>query len=213
MISYLDEQDGEIVAKLKEIGKYDNTFIVFSSDNGPTHVEHVDINFFNSAGPFVNSKYTVKGSVNEGGIRVPTIATWPKKIKPGTYSEHPSTFYDYYATVSDIINKELPYSIDGISYYPTLIDKKQDKHDYLYWEFPAYGGQQAIRINNWKGIKKNLFKGPSKLQLYNLDEDPKELNDIAFKYPEIVSRMEDFMKEAHTTPKMDKFKIPVLDNK
>ena len=213
MISYLDEQVGEIVAKLKEIGKYDNTFIVFSSDNGPTHVEHVDINFFNSAGPFVNSKNTVKGSVNEGGIRVPTIATWPKKIKPGTYSEHPSTFYDYYATVSDIINKELPYSIDGISYYPTLIGEKQDKHDYLYWEFPAYGGQQAIRVNNWKGIKKNLFKGPSKLQLYNLDEDPKELNDIAFKYPEIVSRMEDFMREAHTTPKMDKFKIPALDNK
>ena len=130
MISYLDEQVGEIVAKLKEIGKYDNTFIVFSSDNGPTHVEHVDINFFNSAGPFVNSKNTVKGSVNEGGIRVPTIVTWPKKIKPGTYSDHPSTFYDYFATISDIINKELPYSIDGISYYPTLIDEKQDKHDY-----------------------------------------------------------------------------------
>ena len=53
----------------------------------------------------------------------------------------------------------------------------------------------------------------SKLQLYNLDEDPKELNDIAFKHPEIVSRMEDFMREAHTTPKMDKFKIPALDNK
>lgn len=212
MISYLDQQVGEIVKKLKEIGKYDNTFIVFTSDNGPTHIEYVDINFFNSAGPFVNSKNTVKGNVNEGGIRVPTIVTWPKKIKPGTYSDHPSTFYDYFATVSDIIDHKLPYLIDGVSYYPTLIDEKQDKHDYLYWEFPAYGGQQAIRINKWKGIKKNLFEGPSKLQLYNLHDDPKELNDIALDYPEIVIKMENLMKEAHTTPKMDKFKIPVLDN-
>jgi arylsulfatase len=212
MISYLDQQVGEIVKKLKEIGKYDNTFIVFTSDNGPTHIEHVDINFFNSAGPFVNSKNTVKGNVNEGGIRVPTIVTWPNKIKPGTYSDHPSTFYDYFATVSDIIDQKLPYLIDGVSYYPTLIDEKQDKHDYLYWEFPAYGGQQAIRINKWKGIKKNLFEGPSKLQLYNLHDDPKELNDIALDYPEIVIKMENLMKEAHTTPKMDKFKIPVLDN-
>ena len=212
MISYLDQQVGEIVKKLKEIGKYDNTLIVFTSDNGPTHIEHVDINFFNSAGPFVNSKNTVKGNVNEGGIRVPTIVTWPNKIKPGTYSDHPSTFYDYFATVSDIIDQKLPYLIDGVSYYPTLIDEKQDKHDYLYWEFPAYGGQQAIRINKWKGIKKNLFEGPSKLQLYNLHDDPKELNDIALDYPEIVIKMENLMKEAHTTPKMDKFKIPVLDN-
>jgi len=117
-----------------------------------------------------------------------------------------------FATVSDIIDQKLPYLIDGVSYYPTLIDEKQDKHDYLYWEFPAYGGQQAIRINKWKGIKKNLFEGPSKLQLYNLHDDPKELNDIALDYPEIVIKMENLMKEAHTTPKMDKFKIPVLDN-
>ena len=85
MISYLDEQVGELVAKLKENGQYENTLIVFSSDNGPTHKdEQVDIHFFNSAGIFVNSKNTVKGNVNEGGIRVPTIASWPKKIKAGS---------------------------------------------------------------------------------------------------------------------------------
>ena len=96
MISYLDEQVGEIVAKLKEIGEYENTFIIFSSDNGPTHKDkQVDIHFFNSTGIFVNSKTTVKGNVNEGGIRVPTIATWPSKIKAGTQSNHISVFYDY----------------------------------------------------------------------------------------------------------------------
>ena len=95
MISYLDEQVGELIAKLKEIGKYENTLVIFTSDNGPTHVKQVDIEFFNSAGIFVNSKKTVKGSVNEGGLRVPTIATWPSKIKAGSKSDHPSIFYDF----------------------------------------------------------------------------------------------------------------------
>ena len=212
MISYLDQQVGELVKKLKEIGKDENTLIIFSSDNGPTHVKHVDIDFFDSAGPFLNSEDTVKGNLNEGGIRVPTIVSWPKVIPFGSESNHPSAFYDYLATVSDLVGLSPPYKTDGISFLPTLKGKNQEKHKYLYWEFPSYGGQQAIRVNNWKGIKKNLFKGPSKLQLYNLDEDPKELNDVALKYPEIVSKMEDFMKEAHTTPKKDIFIIPVLEN-
>ena len=162
---------------------------------------------------FVNSKKTVKGSVNEGGIRVPSIATWPKQIKAGSKSDHPSTFYDYFATVSDIIGEAPPYEIDGISYYPTLIGKKQMAHEYLYWEFPAYGGQQAIRINQWKGIKKDLFKGSSDLQLFNIEDDPKELNNLASNYPDIVKKMERYMDQAHTEAQMEKFKIPVLDNK
>tara|TARA_S200000501_G_C20864988_1_gene761490 strand:- start:1134 stop:2654 length:1521 start_codon:yes stop_codon:yes gene_type:complete len=211
MISYLDEQVGEIISKLKEIGKYKNTIIVFTSDNGPTHVKQVNIDFFNSAGAFVNSEKTVKGSVNEGGIRVPTIVTWPSKIKGGTKSDHPSTFYDFFATVSDIIGKPMPNKTDGISYLPSLIGKKQIVHEYLYWEFPAYGGQQAIRINQWKGIKKNLLKGPSKLDLYNLKNDPKELNNIANKNPEIINRMERLLKQAHTKASIEKFNMPYLD--
>ena len=212
MISYLDEQVGEIVAKLKQMDAYDNTFIVFSSDNGPTHKdEQVDIHFFNSTGVFVNSKNTVKGSVNEGGIRVPTIATWPNKIKGGRRSDHPSVFYDYYATVCDILGVEPPYQIDGISYYPSFLEKPQKEHDYLYWEFPAYGGQQAIRMGSWKGFKKNLFEGASALQLFDLSKDPKELNDLAAEYPEIVYKMENFLKQAHTRAAQKKFRIPVLE--
>jgi len=211
MISYLDQQVGEIISKLKEIGQYENTLIIFSSDNGPTHVKQVDINFFNSTGIFMNSENTVKGNVNEGGIRVPSIVTWPKRIKPGSKSDHPSTFYDYFATVRDILGESSSSATDGISYYPTLVGKEQKKHDYLYWEFPAYGGQQAIRINQWKGIKKNLFKGSSKLQLYNLNDDPKELVNLASNYPEIVKKMERSMKKAHTKASTKKFNIPVLD--
>ena len=212
MISYLDQQVGELVKKLKEIGKYENTLIIFSSDNGPTHVEHVDIDFFNSAGPFLNSENTVKGNLNEGGIRVPTIITWPDVIPSGSKSNHPSTFYDYLATISDLVGEPPPYRIDGISFLPTLKGKNQKKHKYLYWEFPSYGGQQAIRIDKWKGLKKNLFKGPSKLKLYNLSVDPKELNDLSSEHPEIVAKMEEMIKEAHKTPIMDIFKIPVLEN-
>jgi arylsulfatase A-like enzyme len=212
MISYLDEQVGELVAKLKEIGQYENTFILFSSDNGPTHLQsQADIAFFNSTGIFVNSKKTVKGNVNEGGIRVPTIATWPAKIKPGTRSDHPSTFYDYFATVCDILNLKTPYPIDGISYYPTLIEKPQPQHEYLYWEFPAYTGQQAIRMGKWKGIKKNLLKGDALLALYDLSTDPKEQHDLAEDQPEIVQKMETYLEQAHTTAKLEKFQIPILD--
>ena len=211
MISYLDEQVGEIVSKLKEIGKYDNTIIIFTSDNGPTHVEQVDINFFNSAGIFVNSKKTVKGSVNEGGIRVPTIVTWPKKIKSGTKSDHPSTFYDFFATVSDIVGNPLYNKTDGLSYLPSLIGKDQKEHDYLYWEFTGYGGQQAIRINQWKGIKRDLFKGPSNLELYDLAKDPKEINNVANLYPDVVDNMEKLLNQAHTKATIKTFNIPILD--
>ena len=212
MISYLDEQVGEIVAKLKENGQYENTLIIFSSDNGPTHKdEQADIHFFNSTGIFVNSKNTVKGNVNEGGIRVPTIASWPKRIKSGSSSNHPCIFYDYFATVCDIIGAELDYKIDGKSYLPSLIGENQKEHDFLYWEFPAYTGQQAVRINQWKGLKKKLFSGPAKLQLYNLNTDPKELNDLADEHPEIVEKIELIMKSAHTKASLEKFNIPVLD--
>ena len=103
--------------------------------------------------------------MNEGGIRVPTIAIWPKVITPGSKSSHPSTFYDYLTTISDIVGEPLPYKTDGISFLPTLKGESQIEHKYLYWEFPSYGGQQAIRINEWKGIKKDLFNGPSELKL------------------------------------------------
>ena len=211
MISYLDEQVGELVEKLKEINKYENTLIIFTSDNGPSWVDHVDYNFFNSTGKFVNSRRTMKGSVSEGGIRVPMIASWPNKIKSGSISNHISAFYDFFETACDVagINNEV--ETDGISFYSEMIGGVQAKHDYLYWEYPASGGLQAIRMGKWKGIKNNLFKSPSKLKLFDLMSDEKELNDISLKHPKIVIKLEQKLIEAHSTPYLKEFIIPSLE--
>ena len=179
MISYLDEQVGEIVLKLKEIGEYENTLIIFTSDNGPSFLKEVDLTLFESTSFLNSSRDRVKGSMNEGGIRVPMIASWPNVIKKETKTNHISSFQDFYATVCDILKVDPPYQIDGLSFYPTLKDEKQSKHEYLYWEIAAKSGQQGIRYGKWKGIKKNLQNGKQQLKLYNLDEDILELNDIA----------------------------------
>ena len=211
MISYLDEQVGELVEKLKEINQYENTLIIFTSDNGPTWVDHVDYNFFNSTGKFVNSRFTMKGSVQEGGIRVPMIASWPKKIKPSSSSDHISAFYDFFATACEIAGDKNCEETDGISFLPELLGLKQTKHDYLYWEYPASKGLQAIRMGKWKGIKRNLFKTNSKLELYDLDMDKKELKDVANLNPKVVDQMEAKLKEAHSTPFLNEFIIPNLE--
>lgn len=94
MISYLDEQVGDLVNKLLEIGQYENTLIIFTSDNGPTYTGGADTPFFDSAKPFKSERGWAKGFVHEGGIRVPMIASWPGKIKNGSRSNHMSAFQD-----------------------------------------------------------------------------------------------------------------------
>ena len=211
MISYLDDQVGEIVSKLKELGLYENTLIIFTSDNGPSYIGGVDAEYFNSAGPFKNNYGRTKGYTYEGGIRVPMIASWPAKIKAGSTSNHISAFWDVLPTMSELTNIAAPEDIDGISFLPTLLSEdNQKKHEFLYWEFPAYKGQQAVRLGDWKGIRKNIFDGNMKIELYNLKEDPAETNDVATDYPEIVQQIEAIMKKEHTTPEIKRFKMKQL---
>lgn len=211
MISYLDYQVGEIVTKLKDLGIYENTLIVFTSDNGPSYLGGVDAEFFNSAKPFPNDYGRTKGFTYEGGIRVPMIASWPNHIKAGSKSNHISAFWDVLPTFSELVKVEAPSDIDGISFLPTLLgEDKQPEHEFLYWEFPSYQGQQAVRIGDWKGIRKNIFKGNMQLELYNLKDDVAEKNDIAELHPEIIARMESIMLEEHTPADIEKFKIKQL---
>lgn len=211
MISYLDERVGQLIQKLKDEGIYENTIIIFTSDNGPTYAGGVDASWFNSAGPFKNEYGWTKGFVHEGGIRVPMIANWPGKIMPGTESGHISAFYDVLPTLCEIANVKTPEDVDGISFLPTLLgENNQSKHEYLYWEFPAYKGQQAVRLGNWKAIRRDIFKGNLEIELYNLKEDMQEQHNVAEQYPEIVRKMEQIMKEAHTPASLERFKTKAL---
>jgi len=213
MITYMDHQLGELIASLKEEGIYENTIIIFSSDNGPTYTGGVDFNFFESSKPFTNGYGRTKGFLYEGGIRIPMIASWPNKIKKGTTSKHISVFYDLLPTVCDIVGIETPKDLDGISFKQALFGKEQKPHDYLYWEFPSYSGQQAVRMGQWKGIRKDILKGNLTLELYNLDVDIKEQNNISELHPDIVKKMEKIMLKAHEPAENIKFRIKQLGDK
>ena len=214
MISYLDNQVGSLVQHLKDLGIYENTLIIFSSDNGPSYTGGTDSPWFNSAGIFKEEYGWVKGFVYEGGIRVPMIASWPVKIKPGTNSDHISAFWDVLPTLAEIGGAQKPDNIDGISFLPTLLGRKdQQKHDYLYWEFPAYKGQQAVRMGNWKAVRKNIFDGDMDIKLYDLEDDPGESKNIAGNYPEIIAVMDSIMKIAHETPELQRFKMLQLGDR
>ncbi|NVJ72602.1 MAG: sulfatase-like hydrolase/transferase, partial [Flavobacteriaceae bacterium] len=212
MISYLDENVGKLVKKLKEEGIYENTIILFTSDNGVTYSGGTDGIYFNSSGPFGEEYGRGKGFVYEGGIRVPLIASWPGKIQAGTKTEHMAAQYDIVKTISELTGFELEGSQDGISFYPTLLGQDQKEHEFLYWEFPEYGGQIAIRMGDYKLIRKNLKnqEEPS-LELYNLIEDPAELSNIVDKHPELVQKALEIFNREHQTPEVDRFKIPLLE--
>ena len=198
MITHMDKAVGWIMFRLQELGLDENTLVLFASDNGPTYgrVGGADSKFFNSAGPFRG----FKGSVYEGGIRVPMIARWPGKISPGTTSDHLSYFTDMFPTFTEAAGVDEEYNIDGISMLPAMLgDSAKAEHEYLYWEFPSYGGQQAIRYGNWKGVRTGLFKNPdAPIQLYNLREDIAEQNDVADQHPGIVQLLDSLMKASHT---------------
>jgi len=198
MISRLDSDVGRIMALLKGLGLDENTLVMFSSDNGTTHLEkEVDYEFFESVGPLRG----LKGSLYEGGIRVPMIARWPGRIEPGTTTDHISAFWDVMPTLAEIAGTTPPADTDGISFVPTLLGRpdEQEQHDHLYWEFAGYGGQQAVRMGKWKGVRQNILRRnnpePLKIELYNLESDIGESRDVAAEYPDVVARIEKVMCE------------------
>lgn len=212
MVTYLDDQVGELVKKLKDLGIYENTLIIFTSDNGPSYAGGADSPYFDSAKPFKSERGWAKGYVHEGGLRVPMIAAWEGKIQPGTTSELIAAFWDVMPTFAEITGATVPHSTDGISFLPELLkDPKQTSHEFLYWEYPAAGGQQAVRMGKWKGIRKDLKKRDTNLMLFDLENDPQEQTDVSGQNPEVVTRILEIMQNEHETPAVSKFLIPVLE--
>lgn len=210
MVSYLDEQVGELIKHLKNIGEYDNTLIIFTSDNGPTFNGGTESPWFESGGPFASEYGKGKCFVYEGGLRVPMIASWPGVIEEGISTDHQSAFYDVMPTICDIVEVDKPENLDGISFLPTLLGEKQKKHQFLYWEFPSMGGQLAIRMGDWKVIIRDVLKKKQIYEVYDLNIDPTEQNNIASEHPEIIEKAEVIIAREHTKSYNKRWQIPFL---
>ena len=207
MVEVMDEDIGELVAKLEELGIADNTLIIFTSDNGPHQEGGHDPAYFNSNG----SQRGFKRDLYEGGIHVPMIATWPGQVAAGTQTDHVSAFWDVLPTVAEMAGQPAPGNIDGVSFLPTLLgEKDQKEHEYLYWEFHEKKGRVALRQGNWKAVRYNVaLDADAPLELYDLSADPAEANNVAEQHPEVVAKLDALIKSARTESPVHDFNFPV----
>ena len=186
MITYLDHQIGVIIDRVKALGLDNNTIIMFSSDNGATFNGGVQAKYFNSLAGLRGFKM----DLFEGGIREPFIARWPGKIKANSVSDLISVQFDMMATFAEISGAKAN-NTDGISLLPTLLGniKAQRPREYIYFEYPENGGQVAIRMGNWKGLRLNVRKNiDSPWMLFNLKDDFAETTDVSAQHPEIIAK-------------------------
>ncbi|MDA1052869.1 MAG: arylsulfatase [Planctomycetota bacterium] len=197
MISRMDRNVGNVLKLLDELKLADNTIVIFSSDNGTTHLgEEVDYKFFASVGELRG----LKGSLYEGGVRVPTLVRYPGRVAAGSSSDRVSGFEDWLPTLLEIAGSTdaLPANIDGISLAPTLLGQQQEPRPLLYREFPSYGGQQTIRVGDWKAVRQNMTKGNLDIELYNMADDIGEQDNVAAQHSDIVERLAKLMAQEHT---------------
>lgn len=198
MVSRLDKYVGEIMVLLKEKGLEENTLIVFTSDNGPHKEKGGDPAFFNSNGGLKG----IKRDLYEGGIREPFIAYQKGVTRAGSVTTVPAALWDLFPTFLQVAGQPVPANTDGISLLPAFSGKPQKGHAYLYWEFHEGGGKQAVRMGDWKAVKLNVSTASdAPIELYNLETDPQEKNNLAAKHPEIIKRVEQIMKEAYVPSK------------
>jgi len=191
MITLLDKDVGRMLDLLKELGIDDDTIVFFTSDNGPHSEGGSNADFLDSNGPLRG----IKRDLYEGGIRIPMIARWPGKIKPGAVSDQVWAFWDFPSTAAELAGTSMPDEVDGISMVNALMNKPQKNHDYLYWEFHERGGRRAIRMGDWKAVR-TTWNAP--IELYNLKHDLAETNNIANAYPDIIKKMEGLFEAART---------------
>jgi len=214
MITRLDREIGSLLALVDEFGLRERTIVVFTSDNGPLYnrLGGTDADFFDSAGGLRGRK----GSYYEGGFREPCLVRWPGRIAAGSTNDRVTGFEDWLPTLLELIGAAAatPAHLDGISFAPTLLGQAQPARPFLYRESPGYGGQQCVRVGDWKAIRTNLNPpagkakkkvapaAPGALELYNLAADPAEARDVATQNPDVVARLSAIMREQHTPSKL-----------
>jgi arylsulfatase A len=218
MITRMDREIGRAIDLIAELGLDEDTIFIFTSDNGPLHGTHeglagTDSLFFNSHAGLRDGK----GTLYEGGIRVPCIVRWPKKVAAGSVSDRVSSFEDWLPTLLELAGAKpgVPDKVDGIGMAATLLGNAQPERDFLYREFAGYGGQQSVHAGNWKAIRSNLNPRPRdrglapKTELYDLANDPAEAINLAQQHPDVVQRLELLMTREHR-PSKD-FPMVLLD--
>lgn len=204
MITRMDREMGKLLALIKELNLDANTIVVFTSDNGPLYdrAGGTDTEFFDSAAGLRGRK----GSFFEGGFREPCIVRWKGRIQADSTSDRVTGFEDWLPTLLELIGakEKTPTHIDGISFATTLFGRKQEPRPFLYRESPGYGGQQCIRVGDWKAIRRNLNPNlkakdqkPGDIELYDLGTDPNEKTDVSCKNPEVVARLRASMEKEH----------------
>ena len=213
MITRMDRYVGNMVNLIERLGLTEDTIVIFTSDNGTSHLKlEVDYDFFNSVGNLRG----LKGSLYEGGIRVPLIAKWPGKIEAGSVSDQRTGFEDWMITLHDLIDAKTPLDLehDGFNITPDLLGQKNSQRPMLYREFSGYGGQQAVWMGKWKGIRQKMIRkgknhDPLKIELFDLSKDESESDDLATKHPDVVNKIKDIMEKEHTPSPY--FPIKVID--
>jgi len=213
MITRMDRYVGNMVNLIERLGLTEDTIVIFTSDNGTSHLKlEVDYDFFNSVGNLRG----LKGSLYEGGIRVPLIAKWPGKIEAGSVSDQRTGFEDWMITLHDLIDAKTPLDLehDGFNITPDLLGQKNSQRPMLYREFSGYGGQQAVWMGKWKGIRQKMIRkgknhDPLKIELFDLSTDESESEDLATKHPDVVQQIKGIMEKEHIPSQY--FPIKVID--
>lgn len=214
MISDLDGYVGRIMQALEQTGNVNNTLVIFTSDNGTTHegpaTTHFHIGGADAA--FFNSTHGLKGykgSVYEGGIRVPMIARLPGKIPAGTVNDTPGYFADWFPTLCSAAGFKTPEGLDGENLWPVLTENRPlTQRRPLVWVFPEYGGQVAVRMGDMKALRRNLSrKMRGDWEVYDLAKDPGETTNLASSRPDVIEQAVAVLKQQTTENTV--FPVPV----
>jgi len=204
MIEMADRQIGEIFALLKQLNIDDETIVFLSGDNGGQpcfhNAKHPDGFFRPNVDPKTGQRFRGgKGEFHEGGLRIPFLVRWPGKIKSNTVTKYLGYFPDMMPTLAELAGGTHPERCDGISIVPTLLGedkagRRQPQHEYLYWEDR---NSFAVRFGDWKAVR--FIKGgkPGPWELYDLDKDIEEVNNIAREHPRLVEKIDTYASATH----------------
>lgn len=204
MLTRLDGDVGKIFALLKSLGLDENTYVFFTSDNGPHKEGGADPEFFDSNGPLRG----IKRDLYEGGIRVPMLAWAPGRVPAGKTSDTPWAAWDILPTFCQLTGTPVPAGIDGLP-LGSLLRGQAPPTDLtqrpLFWQFNEGELRQAVTQGDWKLLRFKKAGQPERLELYNLARDEGEITDLAARHPARVEELRRAMNAQQSPPEHAQF--------